>query len=721
MKGTYAFFHGGKHLNLDVGAGERRSRYSIRLEFIFERMDLYEILLLEEYSHIYADMVLFGCEYSPSVNKILGRMIAKKPLDVEEDEPQEDIIEEVQYIMEDDIVKSFNGKTLHFESGATISSAEIKDSFIQVEPNIDIKGASVADVSLQPSSEEGEKVGLTLKLQTDFEDIEVKSCAREGCEEPSDVLVVAPENDFAEIIKTQRSPSPTPTPTSPKIGVEMFWDPEARNAFLLMEDGFDVDEKQVSQDIQDAIVDGKTSILAIFVSLTTKRKITTLVPEKLREIFNEIGPLSDEDENVAMEKAIDIKFSIDSYANKLKSTKTKSLVYNNSAEDYWGIRWGNSLSGDNNYGKLLMNYRERLMTTLQSPKSPETREYGLSPRPVKIIIETDPIPLEEEESVQVEPEPPQPEPKEEIIIETDPIPLEENVPTPEKPQSEEESVQPEEKEELPQAEPGPKAEIIIETEPIPLEENVKPEPEETKETKEEKHGFCDDELKKIDRSLILSRFDDRLMRGTIIKYENSILDDLFRAYDVGLFGGKLTQEMKNGSLKIQISWEENGDQDSPGVSDASKTGGVLLCTLALSKNVFAKLSGNRKGKHNVFGIECSTQFEVVMVFMESFVTMTAMELCNLDSTDPELYSTYSSKFFGHQGSECNFSPPDDDLRQRILKLKSDPTAVVKVTLKDGKEYEVAGARSTSEIMLNDGDEKKRVPYSEVTHLNGEPL
>jgi hypothetical protein len=143
--------------------------------------------------------------------------------------------------------------------------------------------------------------------------------------------------------------------------------------------------------------------------------------------------------------------------------------------------------------------------------------------------------------------------------------------------------------------------------------------------------------------------------------------------------------------------------------------------LILSKEVFAKLSGNRKGSHQVFGIECKTQFEVLMVFMESFCTMVALEICHMDSNEPEIYSKYAAKLFGHQGSDCVFSPPDDDLRQRILKLKTEPTTVVKVTLKDGKEYEVAGARSTTEIMLNDGDEKKRVPYNEVTHLNGIPL
>jgi hypothetical protein len=702
MKRTYAFFHRGRHLNLDKGSGESNTRYSMRLNFIIERQDLYDFELLEEYSHIYSDMMLHGCKYPQSVTLLLGKMMAKQPINTDVDS-QEDLVNEISQVLSEEIVKSFDGQSVVFENGTIIATASVSDSYMVAEPSIDISGAVVQNISLQHSSETGDNVGLVINVQTEYEDVTIKSCDRQMCLEPSDIIVVTPENiGITEIVKAQ----------SPSLeGVEMFGDPDARNFFLAMEHIFDA-----------------TSIMTIFVSILTGKQIKNPEPSELRQIFDSTGPFTDEKEDEAMEEAIATKFSVGNFSSKLKATKKKNLVYNNSAEDYWGIRWGNSLKGDNNYGKLLMRYREKLQEEL---------EYGLSPVP-EVRIETSPIPLEEtiiaeekpsEETIIPEEKPseetiiPEEKPSEETII-AEEKPSEETIIPEEKPSEEtiipeekpsEETIIPEEKpsEETIIAEEKP-SEVRIETTPIPLEEHL---PVESASL----NTFCDDEVGSIDRSLIISKFDDRLMRGTLIRYDDCVLMDLFRAYDVGLFGGKLGQKLKNDSLKVQISWDDGGVQESPGVSDVSRNNSTLLCTLVLSKCVFGKLSGNRKGNHKIFGVECSTQFEVIMTFLESFFTMTGLEVCGKDSNDSEIYSKYAGKFFHHVGSDCVFSPPDDDLRQRLLNLKKVPTNVVKVTLKDGKEYEVAGARSTSEVMLKDGEESKRVAYSEITHVNGESL
>lgn len=224
--------------------------------------------------------------------------------------------------------------------------------------------------------------------------------------------------------------------------------------------------------------------------------------------------------------------------------------------------------------------------------------------------------------------------------------------------------------------------------------------------------FLERDLPKPSRELIKLRFESDLMRGALIEFKESILYGLFEAYDVGVFGGELGKATREGKLKVEMKWTE--DPTAP-LAGADISG--ILCTLTLSKPMLVKMASKCKEKHEIFGMSCETQIDVIMTLVESFCTLVAAELCEMG----ERYAEFAKKLFGHEGSEQKISPPADDIRQRIQDLKKDANTVVKVTLKDGKEYTVAGARGLTEVLLNDGEEKKRVPYGEVTHLNGEPL
>uniref|UniRef100_A0A6C0CGM0 Uncharacterized protein n=1 Tax=viral metagenome TaxID=1070528 RepID=A0A6C0CGM0_9ZZZZ len=224
--------------------------------------------------------------------------------------------------------------------------------------------------------------------------------------------------------------------------------------------------------------------------------------------------------------------------------------------------------------------------------------------------------------------------------------------------------------------------------------------------------FIDRELPQPSRDIIMHRFNGYLMRGSLIEFKDSILSDLFEAYNVGIFGGELSKAIREDRLKIEMKWTE----DSSAPLAAADISGIL-CTLTLSKAILSKMGGTRKGKHEIFGMPCTTQFEVIMILVESFCTLVATELCEMG----DRYAEYARKIFGHEGSDQKIAPPDGEVRLRIMELKKDPTAVVKVTLNDNKEYEVAGARSLTEVLLIDGTERKRAPYSDITHIDGQAI
>lgn len=90
----------------------------------------------------------------------------------------------------------------------------------------------------------------------------------------------------------------------------------------------------------------------------------TLTPQKAKELGKTVEPTDDWDERriAEMRKILNIKFSDEYLADKLKSTGTKELIHLNMHGDaYWGVD-AKTDKGENMLGKLLMEIRANLQS-----------------------------------------------------------------------------------------------------------------------------------------------------------------------------------------------------------------------------------------------------------------------------------------------------------------------------------------------------------------------
>ena len=563
-------------------SGERKVRYSMRVKFITERVGKYELHMLEEYSRVYSDMVLFGAEYPDRITNVLGSMINLSKAEEELPEQDEDLAN-VLNNLPFATVESHDSTSIKFDSGQSIDIAEVDNAYFRSDPNVDLVGSFVTEVAFEKSDEGGEKAGITMTLDTGGDEVKVETCVDQACTEPADVIVTILKDKPGVFIKASPEEFVMPEPES---------SPEE-------EPGSAPESPQEEE------------------AVSPQEEAQSPVPVSPQEEAPENQP---EEEPVSPQEEAQSPPPVEEFGIPTLTQITSPRV---------------------------------------SPGGPQ------SPRLVIIEDESDAPEISNKAEIQ--------------------------------------EVQPMEN----------KVEI---QEVLPVENHeTQPEvvPAEIQETQPSTNAckFLERDLPKPSRNLIVHRFDTDLMRGSLIEYKESILQGLFDAYDVGVFGGELGKAIRGGKLQIEMKF---GDETS-NLSSADISGNLF--TLVLSKPLLMKMTGNRKGKHEIFGMTCETQFEVIMTLVESFCVIVAIELCEMGDHYPE----YARKLFGHEGSEQKIAPPDDELRQRIMDLKRDPKAIVKVTLKDGKEYIVAGARSLTEVLLIDGDDRKRVAYSDVTHLDGQPL
>jgi len=564
MEESYAFFHQGNLLTITRESGERKVRYSMRVKFISERVNKYDLHMLEEYSRVYADMVLFGAEYPDRVTDVLGSMINLSKAEEELPDQNEDlanVLNNLPYAT----IESHDSTSIKFDSGQRIEIAEIESGYFHSDPNIDLVGSVVTEVAFEKSSETGEKMGITMTLDSGGDPVSVKSCSETICIEPADVVVT-----------------------------------------ILPDEG------------------------GVFIKASPEEFVMPNPPESPEE-----APESPQEE----------------------------------------------------YGVPTLT---QIVSPRISPGGPQ------SPRLVIIEDDSDAQPPVTQENL--------PEIKPVESQDVQPPVTQENLP----------EIKPVEGQEVhPDAQPPVTQENLPEA--TPIEQQIS-------QPSSNACKFLGRDLPQPSRHLIMSRFDTDLMRGALIEFNENILRGLFDAYDVGVFGGELGKAIREGKLQIEMKWGEDKDGEPSVLSSADISGNLF--TLVLSKTILSKMVGNRKGKHEIFGMPCATQFEVIMILVESFCVIVAIELCEMG----DRYVEHARKLFGHEGSEQKIAPPDGELRLRLqellrlreLKPEAERTPIM-VTLNDGKQYEVAGARGLTEVLLNDGKDKKRVSYNDVTHINGQPL
>lgn len=188
MEESYAFFHRGNLVAIMRESGERKVRYSMRVKFISERVGKYDLHMLEEYSCVYSDMVLFGVEYPDRVTSVLGSMISLREAEEELPEQDEDlakVLNNLPYAT----IESHDSTSIKFDSGQSIDIAEVDNAYFRSDPNVDLVGSFVTEVAFEKSDEGGEKAGLTMTLDAGGDEVKVETCADQACTEPADVVV----------------------------------------------------------------------------------------------------------------------------------------------------------------------------------------------------------------------------------------------------------------------------------------------------------------------------------------------------------------------------------------------------------------------------------------------------------------------------------------------------------------------------------------------------
>ena len=63
MEGRYAFFVDGELLVIEKDEGERDVQYSMRVKFIIDKHEMYNLEDLKDYSRIHTNRILFNMRY----------------------------------------------------------------------------------------------------------------------------------------------------------------------------------------------------------------------------------------------------------------------------------------------------------------------------------------------------------------------------------------------------------------------------------------------------------------------------------------------------------------------------------------------------------------------------------------------------------------------------------------------------------------------------------
>jgi hypothetical protein len=209
-----------------------------------------------------------------------------------------------------------------------------------------------------------------------------------------------------------------------------------------------------------------------------------------------------------------------------------------------------------------------------------------------------------------------------------------------------------------------------------------------------------------------------------IIYTPDALMDIFKAYDMEMFDGKIEGLMNSKTLSIVFKWTE---EDLPCGLDVQDPN---IFTLEPSKKVFSGLPRD-SSKHVIFGVTCNTPEFCLLIFMESFIATVLHDTCELAESLEEV----AKKIFGHTNTtEVQFASKKDtvpevpkmSIRDRLLKTQNaDPSADIIITIKDIGRVILGSARNGETVLIRamDGEdnvkitsEQARQPYDNVTHI-----
>lgn len=219
-----------------------------------------------------------------------------------------------------------------------------------------------------------------------------------------------------------------------------------------------------------------------------------------------------------------------------------------------------------------------------------------------------------------------------------------------------------------------------------------------------------------------------------IDYTPSKLNEIIAAYDEEMFSFTMKKYQEHGGIKLILNWV---DSDAPGNLDVSGEGKIF--TLELSKPIFSNLGGNRKGKHVIFGIQCSTPVDCMLIFIESFIATVLHELCKPEVSVSEL----ASAAFGHSDGEVKFAPVAMTSETRIETIQKKLREILNQRAKEDKDTFVTieglgravliNARGSDGVLIRatpgapaDGnpaikEEERRQPYLKVTYVDDIPI
>lgn len=213
-----------------------------------------------------------------------------------------------------------------------------------------------------------------------------------------------------------------------------------------------------------------------------------------------------------------------------------------------------------------------------------------------------------------------------------------------------------------------------------------------------------------------------MKNGQIVDYSERILLDIFKAYDVEMFEGVMSDLINSKTFAVVFKWTED---DTPCGLDI---GDENVFTLEPSRKVFQGLPKDDV-KHKIFGNTCETPASCLLIFMESFIATVVFEVCKCEDSMEIL----AQNIFNHNGTEVKFADVKDTSKNSAesiqQKLKAaqveSPLEDIAITVKDIGKVLLMNARRKEGVTIatfpGEGnpqvrDDQRSQPYENVTHI-----
>lgn len=682
MNNQYVFIIDGQALIIEKDENEQRLRFSMRVQFIISRFQIYEADMLRDFSHIYADKILLGLTYPHANEILLTEMIHMGDVS---DSAIEDDYDEIANEVEQKSIEESTPTLLQFDDGSRLTpygreghfARESGGAMEDLVGDIDEEGGlgEITSILFKKPDVNSTNSGVVFEIDGGLEEggDEIKVCEDDLCQEGSGAQLIIPRQKsdmddpvapHPEILKIKPRKSESSDSFDSGPGSIKFGDPEDEDYGFLAPNYINPNVKftipsitgEESQIEFNSILQCFGWQKASFMNRVTNgdvgrpqefldeeivgnpgRMLRMVAQLEVPKAHKDAWELLREDSMIECMKARFSQNSTD--LARLLRTKNHALIYDNEHDTYWGNVWGSgpqATQPGNLFGRLLM----RVRSDLDSGDSNSTETM----RNVPAFIQS-----------------------------------------------------------------------------------------------------CSDMLSELSVSPSSPVSPEILKKRANVKAAVQSEDDLMEimtAYDEEYFNGELEELIQNGRIKAILSWTSTETNiEGP----AELVGSSNEFRLTFSRPFISKLFTDGVEEHHINGVTVSDRLDVVQIFIEQLLVEIVIFLCDniKDSDAPALARVlFGHSQFG-EASFVNDEKPEKgkeesitgltattttpaQIRQRLLDLhnqRPDDEPLPMVTLNDGRIMESVPSRSqtAARVRIPGNESIEQVSYESIVMINGQPV